>query len=170
MPRFTRTSSGYYRPKNCTIVGDCLIGEATSVWFGAVIRGDVAPVRIGRRVSVQDNVVIHCDTGIPNTIEDDVVIGHAAVVHGKHVGFGSLIGMSATLLSRTVVGRECLIGAGAVLPPGLVVPDRSLVVGVPGKIVRQVTDEELKYMRWLTSTYLDLARRYESGEFDSDPD
>jgi carbonic anhydrase/acetyltransferase-like protein (isoleucine patch superfamily) len=169
MPRFTLTPSGYYRPQSCTILGNVSIGAESSIWFGAVLRGDVAPIRIGRRVNVQDNAVIHCDTDAPNTIEDDVTIGHAAVVHGKHVGFGSLIGMSATLLSRTVIGRECLVAAGAVVPPDLHVPDRSLVRGVPAKIARPVTEEELKYMRWLTTTYLTLAKRYAAGEFDADP-
>jgi carbonic anhydrase/acetyltransferase-like protein (isoleucine patch superfamily) len=169
MPRFTLTPSGYYRPQNCTITGDTLIGPESSIWFGAVIRGDVAPIRIGRRVNIQDNAVIHCDTVVPNTIEDNVTIGHGAIVHGKQVGFGSLIGMHATLLSRTIIGRECLVAAGAVVPPDLVVPDRSMVIGVPARIARPVTEEELKYMRWLTTTYLELAQRYASGDFDADP-
>jgi carbonic anhydrase/acetyltransferase-like protein (isoleucine patch superfamily) len=166
MPRFVRTSTGYYRPDLCTVVGDVAIGADSSIWFGAVIRGDVAPVRIGRRVNVQDNAVIHCDSGVANEIGDDVTIGHGAIVHGKFVGAGSLVGMGATLLSRTVVGKECLIAAGAVAPPDLVVPDRMVVMGVPGKIVRPVKEEELKYMRWLTSHYLDLAKQYAAGKFD----
>jgi carbonic anhydrase/acetyltransferase-like protein (isoleucine patch superfamily) len=168
MARFIRTPSGFYRPANCTIVGDVRIGENSSVWFGAVIRGDVAPVRIGRRVNVQDNAVIHCDTDVSNTIEDDVTIGHGAIVHGIRVGAGSLVGMGATLLSRTVIGRECLIAAGAVVPPDLEVPDRCMVIGVPGRISRLVNAEELEYMKWLTGTYLTLAQRYAAGQFDAD--
>jgi carbonic anhydrase/acetyltransferase-like protein (isoleucine patch superfamily) len=170
MARFVRTTSGYYRPKECTIVGDVVIESESSIWFGAVIRGDVAPVRIGRRVNVQDNAVIHCDTGEPNIIADDVTIGHGAIVHGKAVGAGSLIGMGATLLSRSVIGKRCLIAAGAVVPPDLVVPDGMLVMGVPGKIVRPVSEKDLQYMQWLTSHYLDLAREYAAGKFDSPPD
>jgi len=166
MPRFVRTPAGYFRPDNCTIVGDVTIGADSSVWFGTVIRGDVAPVRIGARVNVQDNAVIHCDTDVPNEIGDDVVIGHGAIVHGKFVGAGSLVGMGATLLSRTVIGKECLIAAGAVVPPDLVVPDRMCVMGVPGKIVRPVKDSELEYMRGLSTLYLNLVRKYAAGLFD----
>jgi len=165
MPRFFRVEPGYLRPKRCTIVGDVSIGVDSSVWFGAVIRGDVARVVIGRRVNVQDNAVIHCDSGVANTIEDEVIIGHGAIVHGKHVGQGSLVGMGATLLSRSVVGRQCLIAAGAVVPPDLVVPDRMVVMGVPGKIVRPVKPEEFEYMKWLVPHYVELAEKYLRGDF-----
>src|SRR5438874_7339803 len=163
--QFIRTSSGAYTAPNSVIVGDVTIGVDSSVWFNAVIRGGVAPIAIGKRVNVQDGAVIHCDTGFPNTIGDDVTIGHGAIVHGTSVGDGSLIGMSATLLGRTQIGKECLIAAGAVVPPGLVVPDRMCVMGGPGKIVRAVTEEELKYMRWLAPHYLELAEKYERGAF-----
>jgi carbonic anhydrase/acetyltransferase-like protein (isoleucine patch superfamily) len=165
MKFFSRTANAVYLAHNGTVVGDVSIGELSSVWFNTVIRGDVAPVRIGRRVNVQDNSTIHCDTGIENVIEDDVTIGHGAIVHGKFVGRGSLIGMHATLLSRTRIGSECLIAAGAVVPPDLEVPDRMAVMGVPGKIVRPVKEEELKYMRWLTMHYVELAEKHVNGEF-----
>jgi carbonic anhydrase/acetyltransferase-like protein (isoleucine patch superfamily) len=166
MPLFTRTSAGYFRPNNCTIVGDVTIGPDSSIWFGAVIRGDVAPVSIGRRVNVQDNAVIHCDTGVANVIEDDVTIGHGAIVHGKFVGEGSLIGMSATLLSRSSIGKGCLVAAGAVVPPDMVAPDGMLLMGVPAKILRPVKPEESDYMRWLIGHYQDLAVQYVAGRFD----
>jgi len=111
--------------------------------------------------------LIHCDTGVPNVIEDDVSIGHGAVVHGEFVGRGSLIGMHATLLGGTRIGRECLVAAGCVVPPGMHVPDRSVVMGVPGRIVRPATDKDLEYMRWLPGRYVELAERYVSGEFAS---
>lgn len=163
MPLFTKTAGNYFVAHNATITGEVEVAALASFWFNAVVRGDVAPVTIGRRVNVQDGVVVHCDTDVPNTIEDDVTIGHRAVVHGTHVGQGSLIGMGAVLLSQTKVGRECLIAAGAVVPPGLVVPDRMAVMGVPGKIVRPVKEEELEYMRWLTAHYVQLAERYVAG-------
>src|SRR4051795_13534191 len=119
MPLFTRTPAGYYLAHNATVTGDVTIGEDSSLWFNAVVRGDVAPVTIGRRVNVQDGAIIHCDTDVPNVIEDDVSIGHGAVCHGEFVGRGSLIGMRATLLGRTRIGRECLIAAGTVVPPGM---------------------------------------------------
>lgn len=169
MQFFTKFPDGSYRAHNSTIAGEVAIGAESSVWFNAVVRGDVAPITIGRRVNVQDNAVIHCDTGVPNIIEDDVVIGHGAIVHGKFVGRGSLVGMAATLLSRTIVGTECLIAAGAVVPPDLVVPDRHVVMGVPGKVVRPIKDEELAYIRWLTTHYVELAKKYLTGAFGEPP-
>src|SRR6478609_1049744 len=136
MPLFTQSSGGYFLASTSVVVGEVDIGELASFWFGAVVRGDVAPVTIGRRVNVQDNAVVHCDSGVPNVIEDDVTIGHSAVVHGAFIGKGSLVGMSATVLGRSRIGSECLVAAGAVVPPGLQVPDRMVVIGVPGKIVR----------------------------------
>src|SRR5687768_11355519 len=160
MPLFIRTPGNCFVAHNATIVGDVIAGELTSFWFSSVVRGDVAPVRIGKRVNVQDCAVIHCDTDVPNEIEDDVTIGHGAIVHGMFVGRGSLIGMGAKLLGRTKIGRECLIAAGAVVPPGLEVPDRMLVVGVPARVVRPVTEKDLAYLRWLPGHYVALAERY----------
>src|SRR5262245_58716989 len=132
MPLFKKTATGIYIAYNSTIVGDVEAAEHSSFWFNAVVRGDVAPVRFGRRVTVQDCAVVHCDTDVPNEIGNDVTIGHSAVVHGRSVGDGTLIGMSATVLSRTKIGKGCLIGAGAVVAPDMEVPDGMLVVGVPG--------------------------------------
>ncbi len=167
MQLFTKTPGNYYLARNAIIVGDVRIGEQSSFWFGAVVRGDVAPVTIGRRVNVQDNCVIHSDTDLPNVIEDDVTIGHGAIVHGQFVGKGSLIGMGSTVLSRTKIGRGCLIGAGAVVPPGLEVPDNMVVIGVPGKVVRPVNDADRKYMEWLTGYYPQLAQKHVDGAFAS---
>jgi carbonic anhydrase/acetyltransferase-like protein (isoleucine patch superfamily) len=164
MALFTKTAGGYYLAHNSTVVGDVTVGELTSFWFNAVVRGDVAPVTIGRRVNVQDGAVIHCDTGVPNVIEDDVTIGHGAIVHGARVGRRTLVGMGSVLLGRTRIGRECLIAAGAVVPPGLEVPDRMVVMGVPGKIARPVTEKDLEYMGWLAGHYVELAERYARGE------
>jgi len=152
---------------NATVVGDVSAGAKASFWFNSVVRGDVAPVTIGERTNIQDCAVVHCDSGVPNVIESDVVIGHGAIVHGMWVGQGSLIGMGATVLSRTRIGRECLIAAGAVVPPGLEIPDRMCVMGVPGKIVRPVKDEELSYMRWLAGHYVELAEKYIADQFAS---
>jgi carbonic anhydrase/acetyltransferase-like protein (isoleucine patch superfamily) len=164
---FIQTPGKWFAAWNCTVTGDATIGEQAGLWFGAVVRGDVAPITIGRRTNVQDNAVVHCDSGVPNTIGEGVTIGHGAIVHGKSVGSGSLIGMHATLLSRTVVGQECLIAAGAVLAPDMIVPDRMLVMGVPGKIIRPVKPEELEYMRWLAAHYIEKAEEYLAGKFKS---
>jgi carbonic anhydrase/acetyltransferase-like protein (isoleucine patch superfamily) len=164
MPLITRTKGHYFLAHNATLAGEVTIARDASFWFNAVVRGDVAPVSIGKRVNVQDGAVVHCDTGVANVIADDVTIGHGALVHGMYVGQGTLIGMGAKVLGRTQIGRECLIAAGAVVPPGLEVPDRMVVMGVPGKLARPVTEEELKYMRWLTSHYIELAERYVAGK------
>lgn len=169
MTPFTRTESGVFVAWNATITGDVTLGADCSVWFSAVIRGDVAPVVIGPRTNIQDCAVVHCDNGIPNTIEEDVVIGHGAIVHGAHVGAGSLIGMHATLLGRTRIGRRCLIAAGTVLAPGTEVPDGMLVMGVPGKIVRPVREEDLAYMQNLARHYVELAGKYVRGEMQFTP-
>ena len=165
MPLIERTPSGYFLAKNATLTGDITIGADASFWFNAVVRGDVAPITIGRRVNVQDAAIVHCDSGVPNVIEDDVTIGHGAIVHGMFVGRGSLIGMGAKLLGRTKIGVECLVAAGAVVPPGMEAPDRSVVMGVPGKVVRAVDEKELAYMRWLAGHYVALAEKYARGEF-----
>lgn len=165
IPLFTRAPGGYLKANDAILTGDLTIGPLASFWFGAVVRGDVAPVTIGARTNVQDGAVIHCDTGVPNVIGEDVTIGHRAIVHGKQVGRGSIIGMGAVLLSQTVLGEECFVAAGAVVPPGLVVPDRMMVMGVPARIVRPVKDKELDYMRWLVGHYVELAEKYQRNEF-----
>jgi carbonic anhydrase/acetyltransferase-like protein (isoleucine patch superfamily) len=166
---FTKTPAGAYLAHNATVTADVRLGAESSVWFGAVVRGDVAPVTIGQRVNIQDGAIVHCDTGFPNSIEDDVSIGHRAVVHGERVGRGTLIGMGAILLGHTDIGEECLIDAGAVVTPGMKIPDRSLVVGVPAKIVRPVSDKEHEYLRWLSRRYVELVGKYIAGEFGEPP-
>src|SRR5213082_765836 len=107
MQLFRQTEAGYFVSASAIITGNVTIGRESSFWFNAVVRGDVAPVTIGRRVNVQDGVIIHCDTDVPNVIEDDVSIGHGAVVHGTFVGKGTPVGMGSVILSRTRIGREC---------------------------------------------------------------
>jgi carbonic anhydrase/acetyltransferase-like protein (isoleucine patch superfamily) len=165
MNLFTRHSRGFLLSCNAIVYGDVTIGEDASIWFNVVIRGDVAPIIIGRGTNVQDGVIIHCDSGVANEIGEDVTIGHGAIIHGKKIGNNTLIGMGATVLGETVIGNECLIAAGAVVPPGLVVPDRKVVMGVPGKIVRDVSEKDLKYMHWLPPHYVQLAKRHAAGEF-----
>jgi carbonic anhydrase/acetyltransferase-like protein (isoleucine patch superfamily) len=167
LAKMLRASQGFYYAPNALIAGDVQIGADSSVWFNAVVRGDVAPIRIGARVNVQDGAIIHCDSGRQQVIEDEVSIGHQAVVHCVRVGEGTLIGMGAHVLGRSTIGRECIIAAGAVVPEGMEVPDRSVVMGVPGRIRRGVTDEELRYIRWISPHYVALAQRWANGEFRS---
>lgn len=167
MELMKRTPAGYFKAHNATITGRTSIGPDTSVWFNAVIRGDIAPVTIGRRVSIQDGVVIHVDTNEPNVIGNDIIIGHGAIVHGLEVGDNTLIGMGATILNRTRIGRGCIIAAGCVVPPGMVVPDGSLVMGVPAKVARPVTDKDLKYIASLVESYVKLGWQHVNGEIAS---
>jgi carbonic anhydrase/acetyltransferase-like protein (isoleucine patch superfamily) len=165
--RILRSPKGFFYADNSTIVGDVTIGDDSSIWFGTVIRGDVAPIRIGARVNVQDTSVLHCDSNRELVIEDDVSIGHAAVVHAVRVGQGTLIGMGSRVLGRSTIGRECIIAAGAVVPEGMTVPDGSVVMGVPGRVRRDVTEEERAYIRWVSKHYVALSQRWIKGEFAS---
>lgn len=149
-----------YLADTAWVVGDVTLGDGVNIWPGVSIRGDVAPITIGEGTNVQDNATIHCDGGRPNVIGKHVTIGHNAVVHGVAVGDGSLIGMHATVLGRTVIGQRCLIAAGAVVPPGLEVPDDHVVMGLPGRVLRETTDEEKKYLAKLPPHYVLLAKRY----------
>jgi len=146
---------------NATIIGDVVIGAESSVWYGVVIRGDVNFIRIGARTNVQDQTVVHVTHGThPTFIEDEVTIGHAAVVHGCHVKRGALIGMGARVLDGAEIGEEALVGAGALVPPGLVVPPRTLVTGVPAKVRRDLTPDEVRSLAASAEHYVQLAHRY----------
>ena len=156
---------GTWRADTALIVGDVTIGEQSSFWFNTIVRGDVGPIVIGRRVNVQDGAIIHCDTGITNQIEDDVSIAHGAICHGQQIGRGSLIGIRATLLMKSRIGEECLIAAGAVVTPGTVIPDRHLAAGIPAKVLRPLKDEELEYLRWVPQRYIALANEWMAGKW-----
>lgn len=149
-----------YLADTARVTGEVVLGDGVSVWPSAVVRGDVAKVTIGAGTNVQDNATVHCDSGKPNVIGENVTIGHNAVVHGQAVGDGSLIGMHATVLGRTVIGKRCLIAAGALVVPGLEVPDDHVVMGVPGKVVRETNEKEKQYLAWLAEHYVALAKRY----------
>lgn len=155
-----RRQDGVYLADTARVMGEVALGPGVSVWYSAVIRGDVAPIEIGEGTNVQDNAMVHCDSGVPNTIGKHVTIGHNAVVHGKKVGDGTLIGMHATVLGGTQIGLGCLIAAGSLVPPGLVVPDGMVVMGVPGKIVRETNEKEKAYLAWLWEHYMKLAKRH----------
>lgn len=149
-----------YLADTARVTGEVELGEGVNVWPSAVIRGDVAKITIGAGTNIQDNATVHCDSGHPNVIGEHVTIGHNAVVHGRAVGDGSLIGMHATVLGATVIGKRCLVAAGALVPPGLEVPDDHVVMGVPGKVVRETNAKEKEYLAWLAAHYVDLATRY----------
>ncbi len=143
------------------VIGDVEMGDGCSVWFGAVIRGDVFHIRIGNNVNVQDMAVIHVTTGKHATvIEDDVTIGHRAALHGCHVGRGALVGMGAIILDQAIVGEGAMIGAGALVPPGVRVAPGTLWTGVPAKYRRELSDEEVSHLARSASHYCKLADTY----------
>jgi len=142
------------------IVGDVRLEEQSSVWYGAVLRGDEATITVARRANVQDGVIVHSDRGEDVHIEEGVTIGHGAIIHGCTIGKFSLIGMGAIVLSKAKVGERCIIGAGAVVKENDVIPDGSLVVGVPGKVIKQLTPEQLKHVESNCEEYVMLARKY----------
>lgn len=145
--------------------GDVTIGEHSTVMHHVVIRGDIAPIRIGARVNVQDGAILHTPQGTPLDIADDVGIGHRAVVHCKCVGTQSLIGIGAVVLDDCVIGCRCIVAAGTVLPPKSVIPDGSVVMGVPGKIVRNTTQRDLALIDHVVQSYVELGSRHASGRF-----
>lgn len=154
-----------YLAPTAVICGDVTVGPGVNLWFGAVARGDVAPIILGENVNLQDGAIVHCDFGVTNTLEPGVVVGHAAVIHGARVGADTLVGIGARLLAGTDIGPECLIAAGAVVPPGMKVPPRSVVMGLPGKVVRAATADEIANTRAINLRYRELAKRYAAGEF-----
>ena len=145
---------------SAAVIGRVSLGRDASVWFGTVLRGDSNEIRIGDRSNVQDNTVIHVDSDAATTIGSDVTIGHAAVVHGCTVGDFSLIGINATILSHAVLGKYCLVGAGALITERKQFPDRSLIIGVPARRIREVTDEEIKMLVASAEHYVRQGQRY----------
>lgn len=138
------------------VIGQVSLGDDVSLWPGAILRGDMAAIRVGARTNIQDGSVFHTDTGYPAVIGEDCVVGHQACVHACTVGNRCLIGIRSVILTGAKIGDECIIGAGAVVTEGKVIPPRSLVLGVPGKVVRQVTDEDLKGILHGVAEYLHL--------------
>jgi carbonic anhydrase/acetyltransferase-like protein (isoleucine patch superfamily) len=146
---------------SAAVIGDVHVGEDSSVWFGAVLRGDYFPIRIGARTNIQDNAVLHITSGrAATTVGDDVTVGHGAILHGCTVGSSCLVGMSSVVLDGAVVGDESFIAAGSLLTPGTVIPPRSFVLGRPAKVIRAVRDEELAAIRTSARHYVGYAHAF----------
>lgn len=156
-----RLGANVYLAPNAFVIGDVVVGDDSSLWFGAVARGDVGPIRIGARTNVQDNAVIHVTGGkASTTIGDDVTIGHLALIHGCTVGDRCLIGMGSLLLDGATVEPDCFIAAGALVPPGMHVASRSLMVGRPARKVRTLDDADLEGIRKAGTLYVQYARDF----------
>lgn len=139
-----QTEAAAFVAWNAEVVGAVTLAEETSVWYSATLRGDIDSISIGRGSNVQDNAALHVDEGVPLVVGSNVTIGHGAIVHGCTVGDDTLIGMGAIVLNRARIGRQCIVGAGALVTEGKEFPDRSLIVGSPARAVREVTEDEVR--------------------------
>ena len=148
---------------SASVIGSVILQDNVSVWFGAVIRGDNEPIHIGANSNVQDGAVLHTDPGAPLTIGRDVTIGHLAMLHGCRVGDGSLIGIKSIVLNHAVIGRNCLIGANTLITEGKIIPDNSLVIGSPGKVVRTLSEDEIATIHANAANYVQNLLCYASS-------
>ncbi|MGE5335377.1 MAG: gamma carbonic anhydrase family protein [Nitrososphaerota archaeon] len=159
-----RIAADAFVAPTAVIVGDVVIESGANIWFGVVIRGDAAPIRIGPRTNVQDNCVLHTDEGAPATVGAECTLGHGAIVHGATIGDGALVGMRAAVLNRAEVGAGCLIAAAALVPEGKRIDPGQVVMGAPGKAVRPVTEAEQTRIREGVGHYLNYAREYAAAQ------
>ncbi|HJW23815.1 MAG TPA: gamma carbonic anhydrase family protein [Rhodocyclaceae bacterium] len=161
--RKPQLGDGVWIAPNATIIGDVRLADNVSIWWNAVLRGDNDPISIGANTNIQDGSVLHTDEGVPMSIGADVTVGHQVMLHGCTVGDGSLIGIGSIVLNRAVIGKESIVGANSLIPEGKVFPDRVLIVGSPGKVVRELTDEEVLKLRKSAAHYVSNAGRYRTS-------
>jgi carbonic anhydrase/acetyltransferase-like protein (isoleucine patch superfamily) len=147
------------------VMGEVTIGEEASIWYTAVVRGDMAPIRIGARSNIQDGTIIHVDEGVPCVVGERVGVGHRVILHGCTVEDDCLIGMGSVLLNRCHIGKGSVVAAGAVIPEGMEVPPGSLVMGVPGRVVRPVDPELARRIAGTWSHYVEQAKAHRSGRY-----
>jgi len=153
----------YFVAHNAAVIGSVVLEHNASVWYNVTIRGDNEVITLGENVNVQDGSVLHTDSGVPLVLERNVSIGHLVMLHGCTIRENSLVGIGAIVLNRVTVGRNCLIGAGSLIPEGKTIPDGSLVLGVPGKVVRSLTPDEIAMNTWIAEHYAERAERYRKG-------
>jgi carbonic anhydrase/acetyltransferase-like protein (isoleucine patch superfamily) len=159
----TPASGAFWVAPNAVVLGKVALEEDASVWFGAVLRGDNELITVGERSNVQDGSVLHTDPGFPLTIGPDCTIGHMVMLHGCTIGRGSLIGIGSIILNGAKIGEECVIGANTLIPENKEIPPRSMVMGSPGKVVRQLSDEEVVRFGGAARRYVANWKRYASG-------
>lgn len=160
--RPTRPASAWVAP-SADVIGDVVLGDEVGVWFGAVIRGDNTTIAVGARSNVQEGAMLHSDPGAPLTIGEDCTIGHHAVLHGCTIGDRVLIGMGAIVLNRAVIADDCIVGAGALVTEGKTFPPRSLIVGSPARVVRELDDAAVAALRVSAAHYVENARAAAAG-------
>ena len=152
-----------YIADGAVVMGNVSVGEESSIWFHSTIRADREAIVIGNRSNIQDNAVVHVDENFPVHIGDNVTIGHSAVVHGCSIEDNTLVGMGAIILNGARIGKNCVIGAGALITQNMIIPDNSLVVGCPGKVMRQITEEEGRANLHNAAEYVKESRHYKTG-------
>jgi len=155
-------ASAYVFPE-ATIIGKVTLGERATIWPSAVIRGDDDTITIGDNTNIQDCAVLHVDPGCPMSIGANVTVGHQATLHGCTIGDGTLVGLKAIVYNKAIIGKDCLLAAGAIITEGKVFPDRSLIIGVPAKLHRELTDQELDAMRINVDAYVKRGLAFKSG-------
>ena len=153
-------SGNFWIAPNASVIGNCILHENASVWFNAVLRGDNDPIVIGENSNVQDGAVLHTDDGCPLTVGRYVTIGHLAMLHGCTIGDNTLIGIGAVVLNNVVIGKNCIIGAKAFIPEGKIIPDNSLVMGAPGKVVREISAIQVQMLTGSALHYVENWKRY----------
>lgn len=158
-----RVDASVFIAEGASVIGDVSLGAEVSVWYSTVLRGDVNRIEVRRRSNLQDGVVVHLGDRDPVLIDEDVVVGHRAVIHGCTIGAGCLVGIQSTILDGVSIGEGSVIGSGALVTAGTVIPKRSLVLGVPGKVVKQLTAEDEGFHRKLAGKYVRLAHNYLAG-------
>jgi carbonic anhydrase/acetyltransferase-like protein (isoleucine patch superfamily) len=149
--------------QSADVMGNVTLGDNASVWFGAVLRGDNEPIKVGANTNIQDLSMLHSDMGCPLTLGDNVTVGHQVQLHGCTVGDGSLIGIQSVILNRAKIGRNCIVGAGSVVTEGKEFPDNSLIIGSPAKLVRTLDDATVLKLQTSAKVYVDNAQRFAKG-------
>lgn len=168
MPKTPVLGENVYLAPGAVVRGDVTVGDYSSIWFNAVVRAEASPAVIGKNTNIQDNCVIHTDEGAAVHIGDRVTVGHGAIIHGCTIHSDTLVGMGAVIMNHAVIGEGCIIGSGALVTQDTVIPDRSLVVGSPGKAVRTVTDPEVDNIRQNADYYVKEAAFYADGSSESE--
>lgn len=166
--KFPQDEGSAFVAPNATIQGNVVLKKDSSVWYGAVLRGDCGQLVLGERTNVQDNAVLHCDENGSVLLGSDVTVGHGAIVHGCTVGDGTLIGMHATLLNHCTVGKNCIIGAGALIPEGMIIPDGMIAVGVPAKLLRPVTAAQIENNFQNAAHYVSFGQLHKTQSFSAE--
>lgn len=153
----------YYVAENATVIGDVVLGEQSSIWFGAVLRGDIEPIIVGARSNIQDNSVAHTGDGAPTILGDDVTVGHKVTLHGCKIGNNCLIGMGSILLDGCEIGDNCIIGAGALVAQNRKIPAGSLAVGSPARVIRKLSEADISNVRKYADRYIIKMQQYRTG-------